>query len=698
MEREHIRFLTAHANFVEREPGCLLKDDSSFKKFKSDFRKIKYFRGKFAKKSKLQKCIIREFISIDSEVKQFANNEITNIEFIGRFIRISEIFCFYFETFSSELTKYVIVTRSYENSFNNYSETDENKKINLIYKLANSLEYMNQKGIFYGALRPEFIFIDDDENVVLSDFLWSNNIFLSDIDIYKPLLTVLDSSFLSPETLILKNNQNIIATKFNTVASDIFSLGLIIMHIFNFYKEVNNLHGNPQEIFDSINIQSFNYKFDKIEVEISTNGLFNECTSWFLEYKAFKRLKYQNFLELFNNSTIVRSYSKKFIEVISIFENYINTLKQTNIHSFGKYIKGTKDSYFMKASEHLEEAYNNFLSTKCRSEEINIEDGILYFIRELFHDLSNDDIGVDFMSAIRECQSSMNYKEIFLNIYNLDPVLQDYVLTGLAVQNYSKDWDYFFPGHSIYKLFEYNFKLNLRDFNVLKDEFNDFIMNPFINNKLLKYCPKSINLTRESLDNILQNVYILKIQPSIYGLTTYNGNIFISNFGLKFKSINPKVIIPEEINLEEIKLEESESEIIKPEQKVAILLTLFHELAHLLRRSDCEKFMNAKNRYTPKNNEGFIEHEERGLTENQIQVNRGEAGIELEIKIFDESLKSINRLAAEYLLSKPFEDEDFLKKLKIKNAEKANTIYMGKTSDYLAGGIKCGFSNNIGYY
>ena len=677
-------------NRLERIPNELIIGEL-IKETSVDYSKLAYYEGKIIIDNEERNYLIREFTSRADEVRSKAHDELILIGYLRDKIKIVDVYGYIIEYLSEDKMKYTLITQAYAISFDNV-QRNEQGLANLLYKLVLTLEIATKNYIFHGGLSPKFIYIDENNEVLLGNFFWSYfyNHKISRED-YIKLLKFQDDSFLSPETLLLKNCKNLKIEKIDYVGADVYSVGLIGLHLLESYRPYNQLVGAPQSIIDSIySKKRKGEKPLKIPLEIDIVNVdctdlqeaFSDCLRNVLSY----RINYQQLLtrlgyviqapEIQTTEDVsIIANSKEFDNLLIAFENYMNNFHLRKDKTFFtlNYIRAMKLCYLSEHSEYLEATYSRYLLTKYRTEVINVADGIGYFIRELYIDLNCEDLAAKFKEMITDSGKHRSYASIFEQLLSLNTALQDYVITGLCVQSYSRDWDYFFPENEDIPYKEY---AKLVDITHLYQEFRAIIVNPVVKNILITYLPiidQEFERTIESL--ALERTFIIKMQPSLYGLTTYNGNIFLSSFQRQLSNIN----------------QNSPAEI-----KVAILLKLLHELAHLLRRSNCQSFKDSKNRFTPKNNAGFMTHKEERKTENALTESRGESGEQLEILLLGENYSHINREAALYFLEGNFSKENFKEEFKIKNESKINYIFMAKSkTEQQMGGLKCRVSMKI---
>ena len=626
-----------------------------FKETSKGIGKLSYYKGKFSMESQRKVCIIREFIAEGPEVYRKAENELYYMNHLLN-IPVVGIFGFVLEPLpdSQNLVKYTLVTQSYERSLANSVNEDANIKLNLLFQLVQHLYLLKQKKISHGGLRPEFIYVDENHQIVFGDLFWMYACHSADSAAeYLSLLDLLEDTFLAPEIIILKNNKNCQIEKIDFIAADTFSVGLLILYLFKVYSSYNLIKGNAQDNLDFIYHKKSRRSVANFPVQyiFIKNYLLRNVVEDCLRYGYSSRFAYKNILPCL--ALLIREHdadeyevpnnlceSVEFKNLLEDFESLLQYLHERKDPLLTiSYIKVVVGWHLEKFKKTLEEYHRAYLSTKCRIESANLYEGIGYFICELYFNLKNSAYTESFRDAILNKQGQPHYKFLINHLFQLDETLQDYVISGLISQNYKRDWKYFFP----LKINEikYNSYTRLRDLKTLYKEFRAFIMHPYVKVKLSKFLPVGFYLD-DIIDNLaLDRVYILEMQPSLYGLTTCSGNIFLSDF-------------------------ESDLNSLVPENKVCILLTLIHQLAQLLRRINCNNFNEMRNKITPTDNEGSELHLGGDQTESEIYRNRGDTWETIEQMILGESIRYINREAAIYLLKKDFRNPQFREILKRK--------------------------------
>ena len=668
----------------ERIPNELVSG-KLIKEISIGFCQLRFYKGKITINNEIKNCLIREFISSTDEVLEKAENELLIIGTLRDRIKIADVYGLIIEERPCNLLKYILVTQYFKNSFKNVKR-DQIGSAHLLCHLAKSLKIMQEKEIFHGALSPEFIYLDENDEIVLGNFFWSSDYAKTrPYEDYIQLLKFLDESFMSPETLLLKKHKDLIIDDFDFMAADIYSVGLIGLHLLGAYQSINIIEGDPQKIIEAIYSKN-SYSLGALKINLEVCAVIKRAIKGCLEFRLDFRIDKEQLLGSLNTLFLVSStqamisspasnHPKEFKELIQGFENYINYLheRRDNYVLIPCYTNAMKYNYLGKFIRYLDETYDRYLLTTYRTEFINVADGIAYFIRELYYDLNDTTLKGEFIAMIKKTVPVRCYEKLLEGLFSLDAILQDYALTGMCVQTYGTDWDYFFPKNLSIHYAKY---VKLISIPELYQQFKGIILNSVVKEALLHFLPSDHQKFEETIDRLaLERTYILKIQPSLNGLTTFNGNIFLSSYGKELSEISQE---------------------LPAEFKAAILLTLLHELAHLLRRIDCRNFQDSKNIYNPKDNTGFKTHMEERKTENGLTNIRREYGAEIEVVLVGGNLEHINRKAAEYFLEGDFIDEGFKQKLMEKNKSVRNSVFLAKSKvDVFMGGRRCGVSKKM---
>ena len=636
-------------------------------------------------------CIMREFIGDRNLILLIAFREQSAQKLLKNIVKLAEIYIFYFEDISQEKIRYAIIYQNFEKSFANITDLEETRKNEYLFRLLQILEIMKQNYFFHGSLNPRFIYIDENNDIVLANLMCAFNDIsdLSESDVFS--LVMLDDNFLAPEALIKKYQSNVSIEHYDFFAADVFSFGLIALFVFNSFQRINSLNGDGQDILYQIYRKKVKYNLPDIENPFENDSFVYFIVDNCLEYRIRRRITYDEITSAYSESYHLNStslmVSNNFLSLIKDFTKFLRSLISKLSSNFS-YISGMKKYYLDNHYDYLEESYEKFLSTNCKSDQINVEIGIAYFICSVYRDLKNQMFARKFISSINKYKSELKVAEFLLNIFNLDRALQDYVVIGLIMQSIELDWNYFFPSNL--KLIKYKYISKLTDFPYLMNQIKAFTMNPFILDILSRYCPPSFVLNEDIITDIFDRIYLIDIQPSSYGLTTYNGNIFISRF-----------LSDETVCLSGSIEERKDASLgMSAERKGAILITILHEMGHALRRYDCINFKQSKNRYTPKNDcFDFADRVDEKNTENQFEEKRGEAGYNLELSVLGEPTVRINEDAANYLFTMPFDNPKFRKVFHAKNKSTARFICLAKSrSNFcLTGGVKCAFMNRGNY-
>ncbi|CAG9323930.1 unnamed protein product [Blepharisma stoltei] len=186
----------------------------------------------------------------------------------------------------------------------------------------------------------------------------------------------------------------------------------------------------------------------------------------------------------------------------------------------------------------------------------------------------------------------------------------------------------------------------------IRDEIK-LVTRKFLNFEIIKNCYdeicEQINLNNQEykdlIENALNKALLIKFRLGIYGKTTCNDQIFISNFWYR----------------DDVELRAG-----------AILVTFVHEFAHLLGRSKMKNLSEKLLYQSPK------------IIKYSKNKNEYESGYQIEKKIFGEHLEKISKPAAHYILTlENIENlEQFQKEFKEENHMKgAEFIKLNKKED-----------------
>ncbi|OMJ76524.1 hypothetical protein SteCoe_24101 [Stentor coeruleus] len=399
----------------------------------------------------------------------------------------------------------------------------------------------------------------------------------------------------------------------------------------------------------------------------------------------------------------------------------------------------------------LKKGHDLFYASRCDSENIKFKEGLVSFFYAFHKDMSFSlECDEELIDAIIEHDSiEPEYNKIIKNFLGEKNVTKkETYLFGLISLTYQKDWYHFFPvqnqNYLCYKL------VGLLSQNAaLMAKIKNFLMKKTILKMLAKYLENNstsfgelkkinekqnlkeekyeVNLEEEkceenleekfeeafsgekkikknllekekneenkleeiakkekTLDEIansaefaniitkaLNRVYVLQMQPSLYGLTTFNQKILVSPF---YISLKPP----------------------KSDSQAAMLLTIFHELAHYIRRINCKTYADSRAIYTPKNDK--IQKEDlSGMSEYDYIYSRREAGNDAELQLLGKKMETINESAGNFLFEGDLSNlENFQIQLFNENKKKGESkTNIGKSNFHSVSffGLKCGVSH-----
>lgn len=351
---------------------------------------------------------------------------------------------------------------------------------------------------------------------------------------------------------------------------------------------------------------------------------------------------------------------------------------------------------------------NLFYASRCDSEDIKYEEGLVSFFYAFHKDMSNNFECVEgIIDAIIENNSSPpHYDEIIENFLKEENKLKkDAFLFGLISLAYQSDWFFFFPsdnsnplnckdveflrenGMLIEKIKKFLTKKPvlkilakyLENTNKLKSpeietngnlEEENYEVNALEEEKYLNEKVDLIEFTNIIIDAI-NRIYVLQMPPSLCGLATYNQKIYIKPF---CKLLKP----------------------YKLDSQAAILLTIFHELAHYIKRINCKTYAESWAIYTPKS-ENAQRININFMSECENMFNKSEEEVDAELQLLGKRMKYINESAGMFLFDGDVNDlESFRTQLFKENKKDGESqtsmakISFNTTSFF---GLKCGVSH-----
>ena len=566
-------------------------------------------------------------------------------------------------------------------TLNEFLDCSVDKKINLIKQLLDALYCLHQLSYDYFALAPYMISVDDNENLMINCMFLSNYRLLSRG--CSEFLEFVDEELLAPEILLLKRCfSDEVANKISYGSSEVFSIGMLILYLFRHQVNftalqlstinpvtyvlliINQLDRSDVEDSDAIEAEK-GEGFIREIVTTQLNRLENEAIKKVC-YNALKvdRRQRASLAQLMGYLDMEPSY--QLISAIPFYKVVTDFEKLVEIASLRNRPPSRIEEFLDKILEEhiitLTTAHDSYLFSKCNSKNNQGATGILYFLYNLLRDLKIETHLTSFCNVIPSTKK-MNYKERFNLIITCDIILQDYLLMGLFLFDIERDWKFFFPS----VITERNY-CKLSSFTKMYEQFEKFFQKPSIKEILIGFKDSERTYEDLILNKILPNVYVLDTQPSLYGLTTYGLNIFIRDF-VKGKS----------------------GKLLK--EMGAMLATLFHEVAHALRRISCETRLNAKVLLTPKDGNSLKDFRVEEKTEKELSDLRGEAGFSVEEQLFGYRLTSINDRSADVLLGHSMNNlSDFQRHFLELNSSQVDSIYLGRSENEFFTNRKCGLS------
>ena len=696
-----IQFLSS-SEFKFDPDSLNLSDTMILERFSSQLN-LRCFLGTYIEEEKIITCSVRELTGPIKQIIEIARSEIEIFESLKSinyftkplflsFLKVTpeqepELVSklapeMTFQQDSEEIVKYSCITKKSNRTLDDILDCSVDEKINLIKQIITALFCLHQLNYYYFALSSYFISVEDDGNLVI-DYMFLSNCRLLARGCSE-LLEFVDEELLAPEVLLLKRSfSKEVANQIDYEASEVFSLGMLIMYLFRETVDITALRFNRiaqltylmfilgQKRIPSLKAQNILEVREKDQFiqkiitnrinELENETIKNVCVST-LKIRQAGRFSLEMLIDIMGIEDTDQLISMNpFYAIIKDFEELVIAASSNSCPLSD--LKNLLNSILERNSEMLRTAYFSYLSSKCNSNMNQGTSGILYFFYNLFRDLNDEKLLIIFRYKMVSVKI-INYREHFKSIVTRDKVLQDYLIMGLFLMDIENDWEFFFSSIRIERKY-----YKLSSFKRMHDNFRDFLLKPSIKEILERFKNSDRNYEDLILNKVLPNVYIIDTQPSLYGLTTYGLNIFIRNY-----------------------VKDDDCQQLK--ERGAMLIILFYEIAHLLRRISCETRQNAKNLFTPKNNSKlFIVSQEEESTERFLKGERGEAGTLAEYLLFDSTITTINDSSAEILLNHSMKDiNNFRLNFFKRNKTLKETIYLGRRKNLCFSNLRCGLS------
>ncbi|KAL4471960.1 hypothetical protein ABPG72_018462 [Tetrahymena utriculariae] len=158
----------------------------------------------------------------------------------------------------------------------------------MISDIANALEYLHSKKISHNDIKPTNILLDENCNLVLSDFGTASISDGSSSEQLNYITSIMNKTYLAPE-IIDQNEQKIL--HFNPLKSDIFSFGLTIFQL---------MFGG-QLPYESDQYRSYDKKFKLLHKNSNLFFASQEYEQYIQYWKQQKEFKYSLFIEFIQN-------------------------------------------------------------------------------------------------------------------------------------------------------------------------------------------------------------------------------------------------------------------------------------------------------------------------------------------------------------------------------------------------------------
>ncbi|OMJ79610.1 hypothetical protein SteCoe_20340 [Stentor coeruleus] len=697
--------------YWEKQSESLVVREIIYKRKNRNFR-VEMYSGDYSLNGDSFRCEIRKLKPrSDQNIYNFASSELYIIRSISDSSRFCECIGFYFEKINEESkVAYCLVTKSYTKQLISILNSQNlRKKEKLIKETIQGIIELHQREIFHGAIDPRSLYYDKTKKTVrIGNFLYSRscNQFKEDFKNWKLLSSLLNKEFVAPEILLLQRctRKGVSLLPFDPKKCDTFSIGLLILWIFNKTQgNLNLLKINEYEcqnkcinksirdiytlnVFKNrIFLSDLQQKIQEIEQAIKA------CIETFVENDERKkfwllgalnvfyseRASCNELINLFENEVQILDVEAEaedsdimscfdgnatesciFDEIILEFTNIINRLFRLPVDWIS--VKDQIDAAIIRFSSDFKKAFDSHYDSPIE-ESIKVVDGIVIFVHSILFQLSDIENLKNFaLNIVPKGQISYNFA--MYRILGCRPDLRHYFVNGLSSLNFMKnDWTYFF--------FELPLKqdvIPLTEYPEVLKAFKKVFYSDILQNLFKKHFEIS-ELIPLFEERVFPKIFLLKTQPSIHGMTSYDMIIYINCNVVTFTN---SIL-----------------------WQGAVLVVLFHELAYFLTRINLKTRKAVRNSMTPRF-EGF----KLVFKENPNPVpeknNRGEAGFRLEFQLFGERISRINAEAAEVFLNidQYTNITEFRKTFYDKNQNDSDFISLARDTDEFTG-VKCSFMN-----
>ena len=398
---------------------------------------------------------------------------------------------------------------------------------------------------------------------------------------------------------------------------------------------------------------------------LSVYQLNRSSTSEF--YQQFKKT-----LNDYKKKITLKKISQKLIKPLFIdsqfqafIDNFIFFLNVIENPSFNKnkYYQKQVNNLLLRLNQNfktkIEELENSYIQKDIGS-EIDICEGLALFFKDFFKNLNNPDYFSEFLQKLQSRKEVCDYNFIFNCILSLEnDIIKDSIISSLTHLKINKNqWFFYFPSSFIFQ--KYLSYQKFSHIERLTKEFIKIISYPSINSVLSELNKTGLGIVELFENFIMDSIYLVSLPEGLCGFVTLNLRIYVKNYalnGLKFEF---------------------------PRVRAAIYVTLLHEMAHYLRRHGLSKRREFLENCPPSSE---IENTEEGKFSDfqsftNLKNTQGEAGYEIEKKIFGERVRNLNDEAGQLLFDLGDSSiENFKKNFKKTNENNSGDILILKRDD-----------------
>ena len=619
--------------------------------------------GTLETQSRLEECVIRELKGEAEDILYLMKNELKTLMLIRDYSYFDEIFGFYNEESINGKLIYVLVYKNYKYTLAESFNLSLELKCELMTQIIEGYEVIFELNRYHGNISPFNIHLNDLYNIKIGGLLTSGSITkFVPIDYKKSLkfLKLVDFEYSSPEIKLTQClfSKNIILDAFNPTSSDLFSLGLTLLSMFNPQVSLPSIDLRDQnlEIYNGrtinkslnslligyLNAKNYDLLYDQIKLQesyieqcILKANLKNICfvrtviRTFYAERDTFQDFK-TAFTSLFITDNIFYTppidLSFQVSHPYDEFIDLMDTIDSPNIRGVSSALEDMIASAMETSSAEIDRLIDSYFSKSIKT-PIDMHEGLALFLDTFYHKLLKTETLTLFISMLRKRNGLCNYNTLIPQILSLtDEIIKDLYITAIGFLNFDKNhWFYFFPSDK--SVMKYTSYIQFSSVGKLIEEFKGILSNPQIYSLIISLFPRDVPFMQYFDVEIADDIFLVDLPLGLCGCVSSNHNIFIKLIKNKGKVFECPIV------------------------RASIYIILLHELAHLLRRIGARTRHEHFTNITPPSNFKFSEETRRKSERIQLLNTKGEAGFEMEINIFGTVITKLNLEAAEAIIN-----------------------------------------------